>query len=90
MFGIMPCAIVSLNNKHNFIAPKNINLFKGLGSQFPELVDYLRFGEQSKVPTFSGHFPIVCHFINNSLIHLNMNSGHPLVFVLLGCNTSDS
>uniref|UniRef100_A0A914KX39 Protein jagunal n=1 Tax=Meloidogyne incognita TaxID=6306 RepID=A0A914KX39_MELIC len=31
----------------------------GLGSQFPELIDYIRFGEQSKVPTFSGSFPMV-------------------------------
>ena len=31
----------------------------GLGGQVPELFDYIRNGEQSTVPTFSGHFPMV-------------------------------
>uniref|UniRef100_A0A915M8Z3 Protein jagunal n=1 Tax=Meloidogyne javanica TaxID=6303 RepID=A0A915M8Z3_MELJA len=35
---------------------------RGLGSQFPELIDYIRFGEQSKVPTFSGSFPMIQGF----------------------------
>uniref|UniRef100_A0A914I5Y6 tRNA (cytosine(34)-C(5))-methyltransferase n=1 Tax=Globodera rostochiensis TaxID=31243 RepID=A0A914I5Y6_GLORO len=31
----------------------------GIGSQFPELVDFLRHGESSRTPTFKGHFPMV-------------------------------
>ncbi|KAL3102148.1 hypothetical protein niasHS_003557 [Heterodera schachtii] len=31
----------------------------GIGSQFPELVDFVKHGESSKTPTFKGHFPMV-------------------------------
>uniref|UniRef100_A0A183CD41 Detected protein of confused Function n=1 Tax=Globodera pallida TaxID=36090 RepID=A0A183CD41_GLOPA len=34
----------------------------GIGSQFPELVDFLRHGESSRTPTFKGHFPMVHGF----------------------------
>ena len=31
-----------------------------MGSQVPELADYIRFGASSSTPTFNGHFPMVC------------------------------